>query len=75
MWVLGLVAAGVVVLLVCLLVLRGWLDWRSGAEACLTEEEARENASLLTTAIISEPPVRGRVRSLVARHGTRGNAS
>jgi len=54
MVVLGLVAAGAVVVLLGAV---GWrvrsrrLRWRM--QACLTEEEARDNAAPLTTAIVS----------------------
>ena len=54
MMVLGLLAACVVVALLALLVRWMWVGWRrSEAQACVTEEEARENAAPLTTAILS----------------------
>lgn len=52
--VLGFVAAGVVVMLVALLARWVWVRWRrQQAPACVSEQEARENAAPLTTVIIS----------------------
>jgi hypothetical protein len=54
MVVLGLAAAGAVVVLLALLAYWMWVGWRrSEAQACVTEEEARENAAPLTAAIVS----------------------
>jgi hypothetical protein len=54
MVVLGLAAAGAVVVLLALLAYWMWVGWRrSEAQACVTEEEAREHAAPLTTAIVS----------------------
>jgi hypothetical protein len=50
---LGLLAAGAVIALLALLARSVWVGWRrSEAQACVTEEEARENAAPLTTAIL-----------------------
>ena len=52
--VLGFVAAGVVVVLVALLARWVWVRWRRPrAPACVSEQEARENAAPLTTVIVS----------------------
>jgi len=59
--VLVLVAAAAVVALLAVLAARAWVLWRrSEAQPCLTEEEARENAAPLSTAIL--PGSRNRER-------------
>jgi hypothetical protein len=52
--VVELVAAGAVFVLLCLIARSVWMRWRRPEqEACVTEEEAREHAAPLTTAILS----------------------
>jgi hypothetical protein len=64
MLVLGLLAAGAVVALLALLARWVWVRWRrSEVQACVTEEEAREHAAPLTTAILSGSRDRERRRS------------
>ena len=61
MMVLGLLAAGLVVVLLCVV---GWslrsrrLRWQT--QGCVTEEEARDNAAPLSTAIVSASGKRDR---------------
>jgi hypothetical protein len=66
---LVVVVAGCAVLaLLALLARRMWVGWRRWeAQACVTEEEARDHAAPLTTAIISDSDERG--RSSAAEHG------
>jgi hypothetical protein len=55
------VAGCVVVALLALLARRMWARWRRWeAQACVTEEEARDHAAPLTTAIISSSDERSR---------------
>jgi hypothetical protein len=68
MLVLGLVVAGAVVALLAVLTRSMWVGWRrSEAQACVTEQEARENAAPLTTAMLSGSRERGRRGSSVGR--------
>ena len=54
MIVVELVAACAVLVFVSLIARWIWIRWRRPEEeACVTEEEARENAAPLTTAILS----------------------
>jgi hypothetical protein len=53
MVMLGLLVAGVVVVLLAALVWSMRIGRRSQAQECVSEEEARENAAPLTTAIVS----------------------
>ena len=54
MVLLGLLAAGVLVVLLASLAASTWIGRRrSDAHRCVTEKEARDNASPLTTAILS----------------------
>lgn len=60
MLLLGLLTAGAVVALLVPLTRRTWVGWRrSEAQPCVSEEQARENAAPLTTAILSRRRDRG----------------
>jgi hypothetical protein len=54
MLVLGLLAAGAVVASLTLVARWMWVAWRrTETQVCVTEDEARENAAPLTTAVLS----------------------
>ena len=71
MLVVVLLAACAVVALLAVLARWTWVGWRrSETQACVTEEEAREHAAPLTTAILSGSSNRKRRSSSIPRHGT-----
>jgi hypothetical protein len=59
--VVALAATGAALVLAVLIARLMWVRWRGPeVRACVSEEEARENAAPLTTAIVSRPGREGR---------------